>query len=505
MLVHSSTYVRSIVCLLMLALPAAAHALERGLGTITFVDGEQTEAEVLFEHPEVDRLILRSPQQSTVQSLDLALVHAVTVDGETTRYHEPRELSDAEAEQLRRNGLWGDAVGEGQLGRYADESWQRKPLIVWRYPGQDGNAMQASNWLNERGEPLGESPWREPAGRGRNPEGAFDGDILLPAAGKPYGAIQPGHRDHLSAFAVRHITVEKNASYNIRYTIKGNLWIKHLGHIGDGTQTGGLGSRETNKHTFARFSGDRPGHGRAGAAGYGLHTSPDRGHISHWVRIDTGETGSLEIIGDCGGASDRTSLQQGTLIVSTDSHLGNGPRASFYTEPDTTLVLLDGASIGCPDRVLRSHRSTAGIAGTLMFGHPDKPLTRDLRFALTLYNRDQIDSTVSPSQRTTGASIVLGESGSMVIHSTDPTQARVIFCPPPEDAPYSNYAVGERANGRPMPTGIAAVFRGQTDFNGVVFEGFHEGGIVVHSDARQRWQNVSFEDNLAEPEQLFRW
>ena len=61
------------------------------------------------------------------------------------------------------------------------------------------------------------------------------------------------------------------------------------------------------------------------------------------------------------------------------------------------------------------------------------------------------------------------------------------------------------AGGREMPKGICAVFNGETDFDGVVFDGFYKGGIAVDPAARRKWKNVSFGDrNLGAPEELFR-
>ncbi|MEX0654621.1 MAG: hypothetical protein WD534_03175 [Phycisphaeraceae bacterium] len=491
---------------------------------MTLVDGAQVEAEVLFEHPAVERLIVRSPEHRTVQSLDLEQVHAVTVNGRTTTYADRRELSEPERIERERNGLWGDEAGEGQLGRYARESWDPRPLLVWAQPGTSGDAMDAANWLDEHGEPLAEMPWQEgQRGRRRSAGRAFDGDVLLPAAADTYEVLQPGQRDHLEPVALRHLTVEANASYRVRYTVHGNLWVKDDAALGKGTQTGGLGSGDTNKHTFARFCNyhDEPEHQDAVPPENRWAYAPI---ISHWVRIDTGEQGSLEIVGQSRGPSDRATLRRGQLIISKDSYLGNGPRGSFYNEPGTTVVLLDGARIGSPMALNSNNRATYGIGGTLLFGHPDKPLTRDLIFSATHFPKDEIQPDASPADRTSGASFVLGPEGRMVVHSVDPARARVVFRPRSRLLPVSQYAV-DREYWRhidrrgdtyyppkpefwelpDIPTGVAAVFRGQTDFNGVHFDGFYEHGIVVRAQDRQRWQNVTFGDhNYAERGKLFR-
>jgi len=487
-----------------LVFASAASAELRGRGTIEFVDGTTTECEVLFEHPNCERLVVRSLGNRTLQSFALAAVRKVTVGDRSKEYSAARKLTRSEVERLEVERLWGDEASAKRIGRYADQDWPERPAIIWAHPGKSGNAMQPGSWLDETGQPLSRSPWKKLPKEGFrarssrfSPPGMFDGDILLPAAKTQYRADQPGHRDHLGTHTIRHLTVEGNASYSVRYTIEGNLWLKDMGDLGDGTQTGGFGNADRQWHTFARFCGRRWPEKRHSKEG-----ESRRIPISHWVYIHTG--GSLEIIGETGGPGDRLTLRAGTLIVSENSHVGNGPRGSFYTEPGTTAVLLDGASCGCLDKVLRGRGGTYGIGGTLMFGTPDHPLTRDLRFEAALFNAEDIDPAAKPAARTRGASIVLAKTGRIVTHSADPKTVRVVFCPRPADAPYSGYAVGERAGGREMPKGIAAVFAGETEFDGVVFEGFHKGGIVVDPKARTAWRNVSFGENLAPPEALFR-
>lgn len=216
-------------------------------------------------------------------------------------------------------------------------------------------------------------------------------------------------------------------------------------------------------------------------------------------------------------------------MVSEDSFIGNGDRAATYIHPGSTCILLNGARLGHPSAITGGDTNkvlaTYGIGGTLLFGTPEHPLTRDLVFDAALYRQDRIDPKASPSQRSFGASIVLGELGRMVVNSADPAKARVIFRARSRSLPVNEYnlpnvnelakftnKVGRRDYAPSaelwqdprMPTGIAAVFLGQTDFNGVVFDGFYEGGIIVSPEARAKWKNVSFGDeNLAKPEDLF--
>ena len=489
---------------------------EAATDAIMLVDGTRLDCEVLFTHPNAPCLILRASDNSWVQSLPTALVHAVAKNGKPTVLNPRRDTTPEEKAALNADGLNVTAVGEGQIGKYATEKWEKKPLIVWAAPGESGNAMEGSSWLDETGKPLEESPWKEfkgaKAGGKVSEGGVFDGDVLLPCAAEHYEAIQPGNRDHLDSQVLRHLTVEKNASYRIRYTIQGNLWVKEGAKLGDGTQTGGLGCGGTNKHTVARFSYADTKKENAWAFVQ---------DISHWIYIDTGEKGSLEIVGLCGGAGDRLTFARGTLVMSEDSYIGNGNRGSFYTEEGTTTILLNGARVGNPDPMVTSDRGTYGIGGTLMFGTPEHPLTRDLDFGGAYYKLENLNPAAKPSQRTSGASFVLGETGKMVVHSADPQKARVLFQPRSKELPVDQYVVDRKTglweyvkrNQTPKkefwdsdltPDGVTAVFLGETDFNGVHFEGFYEGGIVVKTGDRSRWKNVTFgKNNAAEQEKLF--
>jgi len=486
--------------------PFLLASLASGAGSITFVDGTKLEAEILFQHPNAPLLVVRSAKNSSVQSFPISEVAQATIAGKVTNFSAPRALTADEKTARELNSPWADTVTPKQLGRYGAEKWEKKPLIVWAKPGESGDAMQAAAWLDETGKPLGAAPWKlDPAFKKNTAmaiEGEFNGDILLPAAEQPYDALQAGNRDKLGAFRVRHLTIEKNANYKIRYTVAGNLWLKDKGDMGANTQTGGLGSGSDNKHTVIRFCGERRPNKASGVRRGS--TDGEWAELSHWIYFDSGDRGSVEIIGESGGAGDRLTLDKGTLVVSEDSYIGNGPRASFYTKPDTTTILLDGARIGCTHKVLQGKKATYGIAGTLQFGAPEHPLKRDLRFGAAFLEVEDLNPNPTIGQRSNGASFVLGPTGKMVTHSADPTKARVIFCPRPADASVSQYALTD-GGPRIMPTGVSAAFLGKTEFNGVMFEGFYKSGILVNETQRKAWKNVSFgPSNQGKPDELFK-
>jgi hypothetical protein len=506
-----------VVSLLFAATDVQAGSLE----TVTLVDGQTLQAEVLFEHPNVPRLVLRSGGNRILQSLPTALIQSA--GGKS--YSAARALTEEEQDTLKQNGLWGDVATEKQIGKYAEESWDSQPVLVWANPGESGVAFEGANWLDETGQPYPENPWKDKQGNPTDQDGGFDGDVLLPGADQEYKVLQPGDRDHLNAFHLRHLTVEKHAAYNVAYRLRGNLWMKQGASIGSKTQVGAFDSRDSDKHTFLRFSNDDV---NPKGIPEGDPLWPYVPNVSHWVRVNTGENGSLEVIGKSGAASDRTSIQSGTLVVSEDSFFGNGPRGAFYIQEEAAVILLDGARIGCPDRKKGGSGGksigTYGVAGTLLFGTPEHPLTRDLPFGACVYEEDKIVPNAKASDRTSGAAFVLAPTGKMVVHSKDPQTTRVLFQPRPKNMPVGQYVVPKEAkkfirrvgkitfSPKPeiwevegMPQATGAVFLGETDFNGVLFDGFYEGGIIVEESKRRKWQNVFFGDNnLAQGEAIFR-
>jgi len=469
---------------------------------MTLVDGSETDCQVLFEHPNAPLLIVRSTAGGTLQSVPTAMVQKATTGGKEKKYSATRKLTADEKKALEADGLWGDAVGEGQIGAYANQKWQAAPVIVWAKPGESADGLKADSWLDETGKPLAAAPFEAlpPNKRksAQNDEAAFDGDVLVPRADKPYEVLQAGNRDHLGMVRVRHLTVERNASYQIRYNVSGNLWLKDGGDLGRNTQTGCFGARENNWHTVVRICGDRWPRGKA-AAKNGESEGVD---LSHWLYFDSGDKGSVEFVGISRGSGDRLTVERGTLIVSEDSYVGNGERASFFSKPGTTVILLDGARIGSQSLINADSRATIGIGGHLSIGTPQRPIEKDFVFLGSVVNFDKIQPDITPNQRTAGASFVIGSTGSMAVHTADPAKARLILRPFPEGTPYSQYALRK---GDTLPTGIGAVFMGKTDFNGVVFDGFYKNGIIVSDAARKKWKNVTFGDkNQGQPEELFR-
>jgi hypothetical protein len=207
----------------------------------------------------------------------------------------------------------------------------------------------------------------------------------------------------------------------------------------------------------------------------------------------------MEVIGEPGGAADRLWMNSGTLIISKGSILSNGHRAAFAIAPEATVVLLQDAVIGC--RYL-GQVAQVTIAGTLMIGHPDKPITHDMNFAVRGVAKDDWAHSSVFNIRAKGTCLTMTEDSTFKIYSADPTKARVHF--KLRDDFSCNKKGGIYHRDHPTKVfGIAMTFAGNADLNGAVFHNVVPGGIAAKPEVRATWKNISYgKNNLASPEEL---
>ena len=457
-----------------------------GPGTVEFVDDLSTQCEILY--PLGNRLIVRSKGNRIAQSFDLGSVCAVEIDGKRTEYNPNRPLTGAEQQFRQVNALWADVPGNGQIGNYGTQNWPKTPLMVWRRPGQSGSRFVGANWLDEMGRPYFEPPVRIDSG---TPDGP-DTDILLPAADVFYQVV--GDRPQ---WRCRHMTIENNAFFFLTYNICGNLWMKD----GSGMQAPWFGMYSNTApglHRFLHFDGmriRRPS---------GRHPTPQRLKsedctISQWGRYQTGPDGTLEIIGTHMVNDHFFVGGNGKMIMSEQSNLAPlGARAAFWIQPEATVVLLQDARIGVESSAMDRSCIPVLVSGTLEIGTPQRPITRDMLFPVAGMEEDEINREPGENMRGSGVSLLVGKQGRLVIHSTDPTKARVIF------KMHDSEKAKTRGKRWGDPKGIVLNFEGEAELNGVVFDNVLEEGIMATPEQRTAWKNVSYgEGNLAAPEELY--
>jgi len=456
-----------------------------GWGTVEFVDGLSTDCEVLF--PLGDRLIVRSKGNRIAQSFDLKSVHAVEIDGMRTEYNPKRALTPAEQKVREVNALWADVPGKGQIGNYGKQKWPTVPLMVWRRPGESGSRFTGANWLDQNGRPY----FQPPISLDSEGPNAPVADVLLPAASALYQVA--GDRPQWRS---RHMTIESNAQFFLTYTICGNLWMKD----GSGMQApwfGKYANTAPGLHRFLRFDGmrlRRPKRGETTAQRVDAADHP----ISQWGCYQAGPGGTLELIGKNHVNDQFRITGEGTLIISENSYLSPGIRACFAIQPESTVILLQDARISFETTASQEGKASVWVGGTLMIGTPERPITRDMLFPVTGIEEKNIIRTPAGGIRTPGVSFLLGQEGRLVLHSADPTKARLIF------KMYDSDKARERGKRYGTPKGIVLDFEGKAELNGVVFDNVLEGGLMVSPEMRATWKNVSYgKHNLAEPDKLY--
>jgi hypothetical protein len=456
-----------------------------GFGTVEFVDGLSSECEILF--PLGDRLIVRSRGNRIAQSFNLKSVHAVEIDRKRTEYNPKRALSTAEQQLRKVNALWADVPGKGQIGAYGKQKWPKVPLMVWRRPGQAGSRFVAANWLDETGRAYFEPPVSVDS---KDPDLPV-ADILLPAADDYYQVV--GQRPQ---WRIRHMTIENGVQFFLTYNVCGNLWMKD----GSGMHAPWFGKYSNpapGVHRFLRFDGMRLRRPKKG------ETTPQRvdaadWRISQWGCYHTAPGGSLELIGKNHVNDQFRVIGEGKLIISEGSYLSPGLRACFAIQPEATVVLLQDACISVETTAKQLGKASVWVGGTLMIGTPERPITRDMLFPVTGIEEQHIIRKPAGSIRTPGVSFLVSEAGRLVLHSADPTRARLIF--KMHDSEKAKAAGKKYGN----PKGTVLAFFGKAELNGVVFDNVLEGGIMVSPKTRATWKNVSYgKNNLAEPEKLY--
>jgi len=368
----------------------------------------------------------------------------------------------------------GDIWAGYDVGRsaYAKQSWAGGRLLVWAYPGSNDRKLDPTdpkNWL-ENGKPA---------------DRLFDAetDILFPDAETAYFVGTKG-----GPFAVRHLTVGRNARVSIMpLTAYGNVWIKNDGSI---IWLEGLSG---SANTFARNDNSE---GRSIRIANKLTVSKTAGT-------------SVEIVG-CFDTGDDLNLHSGAMIIGPDSAFMPGDRSVQGIYPEATLVLLSGSRFH--KRGNQHWNNEMVVAGKILAGTPERPLTKDCFLGLSYKAKGRISEEALHSKpgRPDDYSLVVTPDGAISVHSEDPKKARLIIG-------YHGRTVrvgwGQDAYTKPeppefkaLPHKIDMVLLGDVRFSGVLFDYILEGGILLpHMDVHKKWKNIFYgEHNAAMPDKLYK-
>jgi hypothetical protein len=481
--------------------------------TIELIDGTQVEGQLAVQFEMDKHLIVYSPRLATVRSFLKEHVHALTVDGQREQLNAKRSLTEEE-KKLLDQVEWPDAPPDkGFKPAYTTETWDKpERLLVWANPGQSGKFGEVGNWL-ENGRPLKniprtenlEHPGGEISGHDRlirsNVSGDFgpDTDILVPCfAGERYQIRGSAHWKP-GEFMTRHITVEANASF--QHNLDGgfgNFWVAPAGSFNGGGNAIFRGS----KHTFL-FNGQP----RVGTEPATDATNLEaKGLARKWVLRKDDPDASMEIIGSA-GSGDETHVMRGRLILAENSVMLFGARCIFHVYKGAVLQLQSGSVFSM--RAECTYRPDMRILGTLQAGSPERPIESDAFVGLGFKDR-----TDAMQHKYHGNAIkyalIVQRDAQLRVFSKDPSKARLVFAyhgllgdgeegMPKEDKQPEKYKIYMG-----LPRLVGAVFLNDPQLDGVVFDDFHKGGILLGDPStRAKWKNVVFgPGNEGKPEEL---
>jgi len=472
--------------------------------TIELVDGTKVEGQLAVQFDMPEHLIVYSPRLATVRSFLKKHVHALTVDGKREQLNAKRALTDEDKKLLGQVEWPDEPPAKGPKPAYTTEKWDKpKQLLVWAKPGKSDTYLEPGNWL-ANGQVFSEMKTKETGLErdfNRGPAtGGSQTDILLPASASKYQVRGVAHHQRQS-FMARHITVESNASFQHNLSGGfGNLWVTPTGSFNGG----GNAIFRGTKHTFLLNGLPRTS----------LKPISDVKQIEaknlarKWCLRKDDPAASMEIIGSA-GSGDETHVLRGHMILSDNSALLFGARCIFHVYEGAILQLQSGSVFSMIGEC--TYRPDMRILGTLQAGSPERPIDRDVFIGLGF--KDRADSMQHKYHgKSLKYALIVQQQAQVRVFSKDPSKARLVFAhhglpgdgeegTPNKDKQPEKYKIY-----MDLPRLVGAVFLNDPEFNGVVFDDFHKGGILLaNPEVRSKWKNVTFgPGNEGQPDDLIR-
>jgi hypothetical protein len=362
-----------------------------------------------------------------------------------------------------RKDLWPEDV---QKTAYYKETWPKAPLYVWTVPGDKSGKGPATD-------PRDPANWLVDGKRPSAPPGE-DCDVLFPQG----SGVRLQEDVRLS---VRHLTVGEGVRVPKPLKIRplGNVWIKPGGRVEEVATFGGPKNvflRNDNRDWLSQGAG-----------------------LANKIVFNKPIGASIEILGAV-KAWDEIGFFCGTVIVGPDAALVPGNRSVQCVYPDARLVLMSGSSFH--KRGNQPYSNDLVVAGELLAGTPDRPLTRDCTLGLSFKTKGQAGIVNNPNPG--GANdygMVVNPGGKVLVYSADPKKARLVITWNGLNSNQHQEAGGPDST----PRHVDLVLQGRVDLDGVLFDHIRAGGILVADSAVRGRGVLAFGDhNEGGPDQLFK-
>jgi hypothetical protein len=338
------------------------------------------------------------------------------------------------------SGIWPEDVKKTD---YYRQPWPAAPVLVWAVTQRTGERTDPSdpaNWLLD-GRPATNIP-------------DSDTDVYFP----PGSFLRIAEQDK-GVLRCRHITVSSGVAIPKALAIRpsGNVWIKHKGRVEE------LGSFTGDKHTFIRNDN--------------TDLRPAETALANKILINKAKDASVEIIGAV-KAWDELSILSGTLIVGPDARLYPGNRSTQSVYPDARLVLMSGALFSKRGNQTWAHDLV--VAGQLLAGTPERPLTRDATLALSYKRKGGGEGDPHFAGNPADFGMVIRPDGALHIHSADPRTARLIVTWNGLD---SDQYGPKNGHPDPVPRLVDLVLQGDLKLDGLHLDRIAAGGVYVTDPA----------------------
>jgi len=347
-----------------------------------------------------------------------------------------------------------------QKTAYFKEAWPAAPLMVWartEKTGQDTDPKDPANWLLD-GKPATTAP--DENTDVRFPEGSF-----VRIKGK-------------ANLRTRHLTIASGVSIpkSLTLTPFGNVWIQGSGLVEE------MGKFTGEKHTFLR--NDKADFRMRGAG------------LANKIMFNKAKDVSVEVIGTI-LSFDELSVISGDLVVGPEAEIAPGNRSIQNIYPDARLILMSGAKFH--KRGNQTDSNDLVVAGELLAGTPERPLTKDCFLGLSSKSKGKDSENGRPVGGPNDYGMVVRPDGTVRVTSSDPKTARlVITWNGLSSAKFEG--AGEPAT---QPLTVDLVLQGKISLEGVMFDHILKGGIhVTDPAAAKSWKATFGDHNEGKPEEL---